>query len=153
MVALSNVARNSPACSTSLRVPMVLRVKANSARSASTDKRGTTRLLQGLQFLAGFEADGLAGRDRHFGASSRVTANAGLTRAHIEDTKAAKLDTLPLRQRSFHAFEHGLHGHLGLRFSNAGLVDNFVDDIQLDQSAPRPLRGKLSPLSYGKATP
>jgi len=131
---------------------MVLRVKANSARSASTDKRGTTRLLQSLQFLAGLEADRLAGRNGYFRAGTRVTSDASFARTHIENTESAKLDALTLRQRPLHAFENGFHGHLGFGFGNTGFIDDFVDDIELNQSVIRPLRLKaLSPAVRNKA--
>jgi len=131
---------------------MVLRVKANSARSVSTDKRGTTRLLQSLQFLTGLKADRLAGRDGYFGAGTRITADARLTWTHIEYTEAAEFDALTLRQRPLHAFENSFHCHFGLGFGNAGFVDYFVDDIQLNQSVIRPLRFKaLIPAVRNKA--
>ena len=58
---------------------------------------GLVTLLQRLQLLAGFEANGFAGRDGHLGAGSRVAADSGLARSHVEDSESAQLDSLAMR--------------------------------------------------------
>ncbi len=97
-------------------------------------KRTPQRLLQGLQLLAGLKAHGLAGRNRDFGAGARVSANPGLTRLYVEYTEAAQLDSVALFEGLFHGFEDRLNGHFRFGLGNAGFIDNFVNDIQLDQS-------------------
>src|SRR5579884_2076911 len=89
-------------------------------------------LLDGLQLFAGLEADGLAGRDVDLGASARIAPDAGLTRADGEDAEAAQLDAVTASQRLLHALKHRLDGHFGLGFSNAGLGNDFVDQIEFD---------------------
>src|SRR5579863_9000552 len=89
------------------------------------------RLLQRLQFLARLEADGLPWRDRHFGTSARVAANARLARTHIEDSKATQLDPLPLGQCAFHTFENGFDGHFGLGLGDTSAIHNFIDNVEL----------------------
>ena len=77
-----------------------------------------------------------ARRDRHFRAGARIAADAGFARFHGEDAEAAQFDAVALLQRALHLLEHGLHGHLGFGLGDAGLVDDFVDDVELDQNAP-----------------
>src|SRR5208283_5609706 len=101
------------------------------------------RLLDRLQFLAGFEADRLAGRDVDFRAGARVASDAGLARPHGEDAEAAQLNAVTVRQSLLHAFENGFDRHFGLGFGDAGLVDDFVDQVQFDHKW---LRYVLSPL-------
>ena len=62
--------------------------------STTGDRLRGTALLDRLQFLAGLEADGLAGRNVDLGAGARVAANAGLARAHGEDAEAAQLNAI-----------------------------------------------------------
>ena len=47
-----------------------------------------------LQFLAGLEADGLARRNRNFGAGARIASDAGLARAHVEHAKSAQFNAV-----------------------------------------------------------
>src|ERR1035441_4133523 len=67
------------------------------AREAARRDAGATLLVNGLQFLAGLEADGLAGRYGHFGAGARVPSNAGLARTHVEDAKTAQFNAVAIR--------------------------------------------------------
>src|SRR5579871_604504 len=92
------------------------------------------RLLQRLQLLARLESNRLPGRNGDFGARARIAPDAGLAWTHVEDSETTKLDALAAAQRSLHALENGLDGHLGLGFRDAGLVDYFVDDVQFNQS-------------------
>ena len=45
-----------------------------------------------LEFFAGLEAHGFAGRDFHFFAGARVAADAGLARLDVENTEPTQLD-------------------------------------------------------------
>lgn len=91
-------------------------------------------LLKRLEFLAGLEAHGFAGRDGDFCARTRIAADAGFTGFHGKDAEAAEFDPVAMFQSPFHFFKHGLHGHFGLGLGDTGLVDHFVDDIELDQT-------------------
>src|SRR3974390_2877712 len=97
-------------------------------------RRRVERLLQSLQLLTGLEAHGLTRRNRDFRSGTRVAADARLPRLYVEDAEAAQLDAVALLQSLFHGFENGLDRHFRLGFSNAGFVDNLVNNVELDQS-------------------
>jgi flavin reductase (DIM6/NTAB) family NADH-FMN oxidoreductase RutF len=99
--------------------------------------------LQGLQFLARLETDGLAGRNGDFSASARIAADAGLARADVEDAESAKLDAFAASQSPLHAFEDGFDGHFRFRLGNAGPVDYFIDDVEFDQCRLRKLNDRI----------
>src|SRR5712692_6979124 len=137
MVVVSNVTTSSAICSASLGLRTAVRGKVSSPLRPFSEERGPTKnytLLQGLQLLARLEANRLARRDSHLGAGARVAANAGLAWTDVEDAEAAQFDTLALRQRPLHGFEHSLNSHFGFCFRDAGSVDHFVDNIELDQA-------------------
>jgi hypothetical protein len=89
------------------------------------------------------EAHGLARGDGNFGARARIAPNTGLAWPHVEDAKAPQLDPLTLAECALHTLKDRFDGHLGLGFGDSGPVDNFVDDIELDQGillASSPMR-------------
>src|SRR6266404_2577247 len=97
-------------------------------------------LLDRLQFLAGLEANSLAGRDADFGARARIASDAGLARADVEHTKAAKLNAVAAFEGLLHAGKDRLNSHFSLGFRDPSLFHHVVDDIQLDQrSRPPPV--------------
>src|SRR5438270_3955682 len=107
-------------------------------RGFSDMKNCQSRLVYGLQLLARLEPHSFSGRDIHFGPGTGIAADAGLARAHIKNPKAAQFNAFALGQRFLHAFEYGLHRHLGFGFSDAGLGYYFVDDVELNHlAAPR----------------
>src|SRR5208283_5727134 len=75
-------------------------------------------LLDGLQFLAGLEADGLAGRNVDLRAGARVASDAGLARPHGEDAEAAQFDAIAARQRFLHALKYRFYRQFGLGFGD-----------------------------------
>jgi len=85
-----------------------------------------------LQLLSWFEAYGFAGRDRNFRAGARVPTDTGLSRPDIEHAKAPQFNAIAFGKGSLHALENSFHGRLGLGLGDAGLVDHFVDDVQLN---------------------
>jgi hypothetical protein len=85
-----------------------------------------------LQLFPGFEANGLSGRNGNFGAGARIASDAGLARAYVEDAKAPQLNAIALGERFFHALENSFDGELGFGLGDAGFIDDFVNDIQLD---------------------
>ena len=93
-------------------------------------------LLKTLEFLTWLKPNGFAGRNRHFGASSRIAAYACLPGAHVENAEPAELNALALRQRSLHALKDSFHRHFSFCLGNSGAVDYFVDDVEFNQSKP-----------------
>ena len=98
--------------------------------------QSVARLLQSLQFLTGFETHGLPGGNGNLGAGARIAADSGLPRLDVEHAETAQLDPVTLLERLFHLFKYGLDRHFSLGLGNSSLVDNFVDDIELDQGLP-----------------
>src|SRR5687768_9474154 len=98
------------------------------------------RLPDVLQFLAGLEADGAAGRDANFLARARVAADAALAGLHLKHAKAAQLYAFAALHRVTHGFEHRIDGQLGFDLGDIGHARDFVHDIDLDHA----LRSALS---------
>src|ERR1700676_1586079 len=73
-------------------------------------RRDTNVNSERLQFLAGLEAHRFAWRDADFLASTRIAADAGLARAHVEHTEAAQLDSFPFAKRTLHRSKDGFDG-------------------------------------------
>src|SRR6185295_10531285 len=96
--------------------------------------RGDAALLQRLQLLAGLEANRLAGGNRDLRAGARVPADARLAGTHVEDAEAAQFNTFTAAEGALHAFENGFDGHLRFGLSYASAINNFVDNVQFDQS-------------------
>ncbi len=100
-------------------------------------------LLQGLQFLPGLEAHGLSRWNGNFGAGPGISPNPRFARLDIEDAKAAQFDAISLLQGLFHGFENGFDRHFGFCFRYAGFIDDFVNDIQLDQFSLLEIAGEI----------
>src|SRR5579883_31534 len=98
-------------------------------------RRSGAGLLQRLQLLAGLEAHGLSWGNRNLRAGARIAPDAGLARFDVEDAETPQFDAVALFESFLHRLEYGLHRHFGLRFRDAGPVDDLVDDVQLDQNA------------------
>ena len=89
--------------------------------------------LQRVQFLAGFEANRLAGGNADLGAGAGVAADAGFAGADAEDAKAAQFDALAGGQSLLEALEDGIHGSLGLGAGQARALNHMMDDVLLNQ--------------------
>jgi hypothetical protein len=100
-------------------------------------------ILQRLQFLAGFEAYRLAGRDADFLAGTRITSYAGFARAHIEHAEAAQFDSFAFAQSSFHGFENRLDGFFGLGSAHSGFTHDRIHYIKLNHTSLLRSDGKL----------
>ena len=101
-------------------------------------RKQTDGLIDGLKFLARLEAHRFAGRNIYFGAGARVASDAGLARPNVEDAETAQFNAVTLGQSFLHTLEDSFHRHFGFGLGDAGLVHNFVDDIELDhKSAPQ----------------
>jgi len=79
---------------------------------------GTAELIDRLQFLAGLEANCLAGRNVDLGAGAWIAANTGFARTYVEDAKTAQFDAVALGESSLHTLEDGFHGALCLGLSD-----------------------------------
>jgi hypothetical protein len=87
-----------------------------------------------LQFLAGLEAHRFSGRDADFLSGAGIAANAGLARAHVENTKAAELNSFAFAERILHGLKYGFHGLFCLGPAHASLVYDCINDIQLNHT-------------------
>jgi hypothetical protein len=96
-----------------------------------------------LQFLAGLEAHSFAWRDADFLAGTRIAADAGLARAHVEYTEAAQLNSFPFAERILHRSKNGFDGLFSLGPAYPSLVYNRIYDIQLNHSTLLLFDGKL----------
>ena len=94
-----------------------------------------TPLLQGLQFLARLKPNRLSWRDRNFGTGPGISSDPGLARAHVEDTKPPELNPITFAQSFLHRLEDCFHGHLRLGLRDSRAAYDFVDDVELDQTA------------------
>src|SRR5215469_15627815 len=97
---------------------------------------------QRLEFLAGLEADGLAGRDVNLLAGAGIPADAGFARFDAKDPKSAELDPVAAAERVLHRFKNRLHRLFSFRPRDAGLLHDGVYDVELDHTR-LPLSGSL----------
>src|ERR1700737_2334104 len=93
-----------------------------------------SNLADVLEVFAGFETDRATGRDAHFLARPRVTADASLARLHLEHAETAKLDALAALHGGPHRVEYRVDSHLGFHLGDVGNLRHFVDDVDLDHA-------------------
>ncbi len=91
--------------------------------------RQSLELVEQVQFLAGLEADGLAGDDRDFGAGAGVATDAGLAGLDGEDSESAELDAVAGDHALLHAVEDGVDGGFGLGAGKTSAFDDSEDEI------------------------
>jgi hypothetical protein len=96
-----------------------------------------------LQFLAGLEAYGFAGRDADFLAGARISSDAGLTGTHVKYAEAAQLDPLTFAQGAFHGREDRLDRLLRFGPAHAGPVYYRIHNIKLNHNILLLFDGKL----------
>jgi hypothetical protein len=97
-----------------------------------------SRLLavEEMEFLAGFEANGLAWRDADLGAGAGIAADTGFAGTDVEDTKAAELNTLALSKGSFKGLEYRIDSGFGFVALQAGPFNHLVNDVLFYQGFP-----------------
>lgn len=112
-------------------------------------------LIEQLQLFARLEADSLAWCNAHFGASTGISADAGLSGADVKNPKAAKLDAITLGQRLLHALKDGIHGGLGFIPRQSGPLHHLMHYIELDHRVHRKRSTKCFPdtMLGGKVSP
>ena len=98
----------------------------------SSDER--CGLLECLKFLAGFEADRVAGTDVNLCAGAGIAADAGFAGLHGEDAKAAKFDAVAAGECTLHGSEDCIHGSFGLVAWQPRPLHNALDEVLLDQA-------------------
>ena len=89
-----------------------------------------------MKFLAGFEANGLAGSDADFGSGAGIAADAGFAGTDVEDAEAAELDALAFGKRALQGLEYRIDSGLGLVALQAGALNHLVNDVLLYQGFP-----------------
>src|SRR5882724_6248362 len=99
--------------------------------------------LEALEFFAGLEADGFAGRNVDFFTGAGIAADAGLARLDTEDAKAAELDALAAAEGLLEGFEDGFDGLLGFGAADVRRGDDSVYDVQLNHTSLRRIRGQM----------
>lgn len=82
-----------------------------------------------MQFFARLESDGLSGRDIYFSPGPWVTADAGLARTDIKDTKAAQLDAVSLGEGLLQAFKDLVNSRLSFVTGQASAFNHVMDDV------------------------
>ena len=94
---------------------------------------GHQRLVEQVQFFAGFKADGAPGSDRHFGAGPGIASDSGLARLYAEDAKTTQLNAVAGGQSALHAGEDSIDGSLSLHPRKAGAFGDLVYHVLFDQ--------------------
>jgi hypothetical protein len=92
------------------------------------------RASEGLQFLAGLEAHGFAGRNADFLAGARIAADASLAWTHIKHTEASQLDSFSFSERVLHRFKHSFDRLFGLGPAHSGLIYDSIYNVQLNHT-------------------
>ncbi len=80
-----------------------------------------------MQILAGFEADGFAGRNGDLGPGSGIAADPGFARLDGEDTEPAQLDAIALDEALFHGSEDDVDCSFSLGAHEPGAFDDPLD--------------------------
>src|SRR6266850_1215472 len=91
--------------------------------------------LEALEFFAGLEAHGFAGRNVDFFTGAGIAADAGLARLDAKNAKAAELDELGAPEGLLEGFENGFDGLVGLGAADFFLEQNTAYDIQLNHTS------------------
>jgi hypothetical protein len=86
-----------------------------------------------VEVFAGFEADGATGGDADFGSGTRVAADSGFARTHVEDAETAQFDAVSLGERSLQAFKDCFDGGLGFYAGQSGTLNYLMYDVLLNQ--------------------
>jgi hypothetical protein len=91
--------------------------------------------MKRLEFFPRFEPNCLAGRNGNLRPCARIPSDAGFARPDVENPKATQLNAITVAERFFHGFEDCLHSHFRFSLCDSRSVNDFVDDVELDQAA------------------
>jgi len=94
------------------------------------------KLVEQMKFFTRLEAYGFAGCDAYFGSGTRIPADSGLARAHVEHAKSTQFNPFPTGERLLHAVKDGVHGGFCLRPWQSRTFNDTLDKVLLDQKAP-----------------
>jgi hypothetical protein len=98
-----------------------------------------------LQFFPWLEPNRLAGGNGNLCSSTRIPPDAGFSRPNIENPKTTQLDAITIAQCFFHGFKDCLYSHFRFSLCDSRSVNDFVDDIELDQAASAEKEDSLAP--------
>jgi len=101
--------------------------------------------MKRLQFFPWLEPNCLAGRNGNLRPSTRVPPDASFSRPDVENPKTTQLDAITIAERFFHGFKDCLHSHFRFSLCDSRSVNDFVDDIELDQAASAEKEDSLAP--------
>jgi hypothetical protein len=90
-------------------------------------------LFKDVEVFSGFEANGFAGSDRHFGAGAGISSDSGFTRLHGEDAESSQFNPVSFGEGLLHGLEDGVDGCFGLGAYEPGPFDNALDEILFNQ--------------------
>jgi hypothetical protein len=85
-----------------------------------------------LQFLPGFETDGLTRGYGHLFAGAGISPDAPFAGLDDENAKTAQLDPIAARERVLHRIEERFDCLFGFQLRYAGLVGKPINDIEFD---------------------
>lgn len=112
----------------------------------SLDSGWNTQIrLKCLQFFPRFEANRLARGNGNLSTRSWISANAGFSGPHVEDTETSQLNPVAVRQSFLHALKDCFNSHLGFCLCYSGAVHYLINNVQLYQGSSK--RSNLHPLS------
>jgi hypothetical protein len=100
--------------------------------------------IQGVQFFAGLESHGFAGRDADLGTGAGVAPDSGFAWAHAKNAKTAQFDAVSCSEGEFESFKDGVYSRFSLGPRQASALDHVMNDILLDQCR-RPLTWRILP--------
>ena len=85
--------------------------------------------VEEVEFLAGLEADGLAGGDSDLGSGAGIAADSGFARADVEDAKSSQLDAVASGEGLLEALKNRVYRRLRLIARQARTLDDVMDNV------------------------
>jgi len=95
------------------------------------------------KLFAGFEANSLTGRNRHFAARARIASDAAFARLNDKNAESAQLDATTGGESLLHCLEQRIDDLFSLLLWHAGAVGDHVDYVQFDHfSSKKGMNGR-----------
>ena len=92
--------------------------------------------VEQVQFLTRLETNRLARSDTDLGAGAWIAPDTGFPRPHVENSKTAQLDSLPISEGSLQRLEDCIDRGFGLVALQAGTLNHLVNDVLFNQCLP-----------------
>ena len=89
--------------------------------------------VENVQFLARFEAHRFARGNIDFSSGPGIAPDPGLSRPHIENTEAAQLNAVSVRQGFLEALKNGVDCSLSFYAGQSRAFDYVMDDVLFNQ--------------------